>query len=177
MFWSPEKAPASPAHAWGRCSCWRIDLMSLMPSGPASLDRIQKIREAPIFLTCHTLRHWKSKELVTSSASSYVSGYSSTSVLPLSVLTQHQRAPPAQEQSTQMGPHAGGTTGSSLVLSLLYGWGHDRDRSGEKIQPSSCLGGRAKYSPTDPPAMLPEPPYPQPYKAMGRSNNHNASYN
>lgn len=68
--------------------------MSLVPSGPASLDRIQKIREAPIFLTCHTLRHWKSKELVTSSPSSYVSGCSSTSVLPLSVLTQHQRAPP-----------------------------------------------------------------------------------
>lgn len=141
--------------------------MSLMPSGPASLDRIRKIRAAPIFLTCHTLRHWKSKEQVTSSPSSYVSGCSSTSVLPLSVLTQHQRAPPAQEQSTQMGPHAGGTTGSSLVLSLLYGWGHDRDRSGEKIQPSSCLDGRAKYSPTDPPAVLPEPPYPSPTRQWG----------
>lgn len=103
MFLSPEKAPASLARAWGRCGCRRTDIVSLMPSGPTSLDRIQKVREAAIFLTSHTPRHRKSEELVTTQAvpapTFLVCG--STDLLHLSLLTQHHRGSPCPETEHQ----------------------------------------------------------------------------
>lgn len=161
MFLSPEKAPALQARAWGRCGCWRTDTKSLVPSGPTSLDRIQKVREAAIFLTCHTPRLQKSEELVTTQAVPapmfLVCG--STGLLHFPLLTQHHRGspPPAQEQSIKLGHHARGTTGSNLVLSLLPAGTMVGSRSGEITQLSSCLGGRTKYLSTYPTAMSPEP--------------------